>query len=84
MRIGGKYNWKGQPERLKYLGKNGVWNQFEKIEAPGVVWCEVLDGDLHMIEETVCHATETLCSTCGNDLRKCVGMTPNTGNSRHP
>lgn len=34
MRIGGKYNWKGQPERLKYLGKNGVWNQFEKIEAP--------------------------------------------------
>ncbi len=56
MKIGGKYNWKGQPERLKYLGRNwsgnGFWHQFEKVDEPGVVWCEVLDSDLHMLEET--------------------------------
>ena len=54
--IGGKYNWKGQPERLVYLGKNwsgnGYWHQFAKAEIPDVVWCEVLDHDLPMIEET--------------------------------
>lgn len=52
MKIGGKYNWKGQPERLAYLGKSGCWHQFEKVDEPGIVWCEVLDSDLHMIEET--------------------------------
>lgn len=59
---GGKYNWKNQPERLVYLGKKGSWHQFAKIEYPDTdpeqgypnqVWCEVLDGDLHMLEETV-------------------------------
>lgn len=54
--IGGKYNWPGQPERLVYIGRNwsgnGYWHQFEKIDHPGVVWCEVTDGDLHMLEET--------------------------------
>lgn len=50
--IGGKYNWKTQPERLVYLGKEGLWNQFAKIEYPEGVWCEVLDEDLHMLEET--------------------------------
>lgn len=73
MKIGGKYNWKGQPERLVYLGRNwsgnGYWHQFEKVDAPGKVWCEVLDSDLPMIEETACH----------NDFRKCVAMTPNVG-----
>ena len=57
MKIGGKYNWKNQPERLIYLGRNwsgnGYWHQFEKVGEPGKVWCEVLDSDLHMIEETV-------------------------------
>jgi hypothetical protein len=56
MRIGGKYNWIGQAERLVYVGHNwsgnGRWHQFEKVEAPGTVWCEVLTSDLHMIEET--------------------------------
>ena len=56
MKIGGRYNWKNQPERLVYLCRNwsgnGYWHQFEKVEAPGVVWCELLDGDLHMLEET--------------------------------
>ena len=57
MKVGGRYNWRGQPERLVYIGRNrdpgqGRWHQFEKVEEPGVVWCEVLDSDLHMIEET--------------------------------
>lgn len=56
MKLGGRYNWIGQPERLVFLGRNwsgnGWWNQFAKVESPTVVWCEVLDLDLHMIEET--------------------------------
>lgn len=56
MKIGGSYNWKGQPDKLIYLGKNwsgnGYWHQFQKIGDPRKVWCEVLDGDLPSIEET--------------------------------
>lgn len=52
MIIGGKYNWIYQSERLIYTGKIGSWHQFEKVDARGTVWCEVLDSDLHMIEET--------------------------------
>jgi len=52
MKIGGKYNWINQPEKLIYLGKNGFWNQFAKVGFPEIVWCEVLDSDLKMIEET--------------------------------
>lgn len=53
----GYYNWKGQPDRLVYLGRNrsgnGWWHQFRKIGDPRDVWCEVTDADLHMLEETV-------------------------------
>lgn len=56
MEIDKRYNWKGHPERMVFLGRNwsgnGWWNQFAKIESPSEVWCEVLDSDLHMIEET--------------------------------
>ncbi len=56
MRKGGKYNWKGQAERLVYLGHNwsgnGYWHQFEKVDKPGTVWCEVQTADLSMFEET--------------------------------
>jgi len=56
MKVGGKYNWKGQKERLVYLGYqwsgNGYWHQFEKVGEPGKVWCKVLDSDLTMIEKT--------------------------------
>ena len=56
MKLGGKYNWIGQAERLVYLGKNwsgnGYWHQFAKVDSPEKVWCEVLDSDLRMIEET--------------------------------
>ena len=56
MKVGGKYNWRVQPERLVYLGRNwsgnGYWHQFAKVDAPSVVWCEVLDEDLRLLEET--------------------------------
>ena len=58
MRIGGKYNWKGQPERLIYLGVqqywgNGRWYQFALVDEPNKVWCEVRKADLDNFEETV-------------------------------
>jgi hypothetical protein len=60
MKRGGHYNWKGQPDRLIYLGKNwsgnGYWHQFAKIGDPRPVWCEVLDTDLDMLEETAAGA----------------------------
>ena len=31
-----------------------MWHQFEKATAPGKIWCEVLDEDLHKFEETGC------------------------------
>ncbi len=49
--IGNRYNWKYQPERLVYLGQKGVWHQFSKVGLIDV-WCEVLDEDLLMLEET--------------------------------
>lgn len=51
MKIGGRYNWIGQPERLVYLGKAGSWHQFAKVGTVNV-WCEVLAADLSMLEET--------------------------------
>lgn len=57
MNIGGRYNWKGQPEQLVYLGYNwsgnGYWHQLAKVEEPDVIWCEIPTSDLHMLEETV-------------------------------
>ena len=52
MKRDGRYNWIGQPERLVYLGKKGAWHQFWKPGDVRAVWCEVLDEDLHMLEET--------------------------------
>jgi hypothetical protein len=49
---GGKYNWRGQPERLEYLGKAGVWYQFALTSNLRKVWCEVLEEDLKSFEET--------------------------------
>lgn len=55
MIVGGKYKFKYSPEILIYIGKNwsgnGYWHQFEKADARGDVWCELLDRDLTMIEE---------------------------------
>lgn len=56
LQVGEKYNFKNQPERLVYLGDNfsgnGYWHQFAKTEEPEVVWSEMQDSDLHMIELT--------------------------------
>ena len=55
MKIGGKYNFKNQPERLVYIGENfsgnGFWHQF-KMVGENNVWSEMLSSDLRMIEET--------------------------------
>ncbi len=52
MKVGGAYNWINQPERLTYIGKKGCWHLFSKIDHPDKIWCEVLDEDLHMLEES--------------------------------
>jgi hypothetical protein len=57
-KIGGRYNWRNQPERLiytgtkVYLGDRRTWFQFEKVGEPGVIWGEYLESDLAHIEET--------------------------------
>lgn len=62
MEVGGLYNWKGQPERLTYLGRNwrgnGYWNQFALVAEPGKVWCEVIDSELVHFEKTAPRAPE--------------------------
>lgn len=56
MKVGDKWNWKGQPEQLVYLGHNfsgnGYWHQFALTDKPDAVWCEVLTDDLQMLEAT--------------------------------
>ena len=53
LKRGGLYNWIGQPERLVYIRRFNGWHQFCKIgDATRAIWCEVLDEDLHMLEET--------------------------------
>jgi hypothetical protein len=55
--IGGKYNWKNQPERLQYVGKHmdhprcAGWYQFSKV-GETAVWCEVRESDLSRFEES--------------------------------
>ena len=55
---GGLYNWKGQPERLVYMGVRlypgdpRPWHRFAKVEAPHICWVEVLTPELAMLEET--------------------------------
>jgi hypothetical protein len=78
LQIGGRYNWKNQPERLIYMGlcepRNGRWHQFAKVDVPNVCWCEVTDDDLSSFEatppategaslRTVAEAIEKACPT---------------------
>lgn len=57
LKVGNRYNWINQAERLVYMGlcepRNGRWHQFAKVDTPNVVWCEVHPSDLHRIEETL-------------------------------
>lgn len=50
LKLHATYKFTGQPEIIKFIGKQGCWNQFEKLGVQGV-WCEILDSDLWMIEE---------------------------------
>lgn len=56
LRIGERYNWKNQPERLVYMGTRRypgdgrTWHRFAKVETPKVCWSEVLDSDLASFE----------------------------------
>ncbi len=56
-KIGEKWNWKNQSERLVYLGLgsggSAGWHQFALVNNPDVVWCEVLERDMHMLERTI-------------------------------
>jgi hypothetical protein len=57
---GEPYNWKGQEERLVYMGAKAygefgqdVWHRFALVESPDEVWCEVKDYQLDDFERTV-------------------------------
>jgi len=55
--IGGKYRFKSQPDTcdLMHSGKDGDWNNFtvygNSNGVDGLVWAQVLDEDLHMLEQ---------------------------------
>jgi hypothetical protein len=73
MRIGGRYNWKNQRERLVYMGYNrvigyGFWHQFALVEKPGVIWNEVRDSALDYFEET---PPDLADRAAGGDERGC-------------
>lgn len=53
LKIGGRYNWQYQKERLVYMGKYRGWHQFALVLKPREVWCEVLDDQVEeSFEET--------------------------------
>lgn len=58
LKIGGRYNWRNQSERLVYIGQalyagdRRVWHQFEKVDKPGKVWSEVLYSELTRFEQS--------------------------------
>ena len=45
------YQFKGGQEKIVYVGKQGNWHQFELEGKASVIWCELLDSDLHLIEK---------------------------------
>lgn len=53
LKVGAKYNFRYQHDKLIYLGKKGAWHQFKKIGDPRPVWAEIPTDDLYMIEETI-------------------------------
>jgi len=72
MKVGGRYNWRFQNDRLIYLGRNwsgnGYWHQFALVDKPGKVWCEVTDNELVNFEVTAPPApSETSAEPLGCD-----------------
>lgn len=69
---GGRYNWKGQKERLVYIGTAGytadhrIWYQFAKENNPNVCWSEVPASDLSNFEES--EAKPAVSKTVGAGL----------------
>ena len=53
LQLGKKYKWKSQPEVMVYIGKEGIWYQFELVGEPGEVWCETLEEFMEYLEEVV-------------------------------
>lgn len=51
LNIGEMYQFKGGREKIVYVGDYGRWHQFELDGKAGVIWCELLDTDLHLIEK---------------------------------
>lgn len=51
LQLGKKYKWKAKPEVMVYVGKDGIWYQFELASNPGEVWCETLEEFLEVLEE---------------------------------
>ncbi|MCU7961200.1 hypothetical protein L5M28_01150 [Shewanella sp. SW32] len=49
--LGDTYQFKGGREQIIYVGDYGSWHQFELKGEVGVIWCELLDSDLHLIEK---------------------------------
>ena len=58
LKVGGRYNFRDQSERLVYLGTASyprdcrTWYQFALVDKPDKVWAEVLASDLSSFEET--------------------------------
>lgn len=55
LKVGGRYNFVNQKDRLIYLGRgNNAWcfHEFENVEQPGVVWTYLPDKDIYMLEQT--------------------------------
>ena len=51
--VGSKYKWKGQSDKLVYLGYNfdgGWWHQFALVSQPDVIWCETTGSELELLE----------------------------------
>lgn len=48
--IGNKYRWKHESKTLVYLGFVDGWHQFAS-EDRDMLWCEVLDSDLYLMQE---------------------------------
>ena len=45
------YRFIDSPLHLKYVGKSHGWHSFERVTEPNIVWAEVLEVDLALIEE---------------------------------
>jgi len=54
--IGNLYRWRHQLEVLRYAGMTRDhdrcrgWHQFEKVDDPGKIWCEIRDEELDSME----------------------------------